>query len=487
LGCGSDSNGSSPTKAGSSKAATKASATQASGSSGSAGQASSSAADASAPRGPLSSAGSLDAGSLQVQVATAISKECQGFPLEGLKYSPGGSTLPNKCEPFHPTTNNPYAIRCIDAMPSFKTKFPGDQFCILPPPPDMGMQVGLHPQGDVDTYWKQIWAGDLSGYDDPPKEWVLQPGDEVTQNYRAHSTNTDAMSYYRTYFRMRTGSHHNIVTMHDSSEPDGWIAGVGEALPGFFDSSSGAVKGVLGGQQRPDDSTPVTLDKPPEDVGLYLDFPAKASIIYNMHHFNVTNGPVLREGWANLWWETDKQTQVTWYMGLEIGEVGLSVPPGTTRDLHYSWAISAPHRLVRAFGHRHAWTPTFTSWIEHGDGSIDLAYQSFDWFDMPTYRYDSVVKNPPPNPQAKTDGALSGIVNIASGDKLHFNCHVEYTDARQKLVNAPKSPEEIGALRFANEAYTGEMCINFGNVTGGSLGLPTVDSSPLPDFATITR
>ena len=46
-----------------------------------------------------------------------IAPNCQGFPLEGLQYSPGGSALPNKCVPFDVTTNNPYAVRCIDAIP----------------------------------------------------------------------------------------------------------------------------------------------------------------------------------------------------------------------------------------------------------------------------------------------------------------------------------------------------------------------------------
>jgi hypothetical protein len=42
-------------------------------------------------------------------------------------------------------------------------------------------------------------------------------------------------------------------------------------------------------------------------------------------------------------------------------------------------------------------------------------------------------------------------------------------------------------LRFANEAYNGEMCISFGNVTGGSLGLPGVDNTALPDFAKVSK
>ena len=78
-----------------------------------------------------------------------ISKDCEGFVLEGLKYSPGGETLPNQCEPFDAFTNNPWAVRCIEAIPDFKSGYAGDEYCILPPPPDKGIQVGVHPQGRV--------------------------------------------------------------------------------------------------------------------------------------------------------------------------------------------------------------------------------------------------------------------------------------------------------------------------------------------------
>ncbi|MET0388871.1 MAG: hypothetical protein ABW321_23060 [Polyangiales bacterium] len=417
-----------------------------------------------------------------------IPKDCQGMPLEGMQYSPGGTTLPSKCRPFHPTTNNPYAVRCIDAMPSWKTKFPGDEYCILPPPPDKGIQVGPHPHGRSADYWKQMWAGDMSGYDNPTEEFVLESGAELTQNYRsADAPNMMEMQYYRTYFRMRTGSHHMIVTLHESGEADGWLPGVGEALPGMFDPASGATLGILGGEQRPDDSTPFSLEKPPEDEGLYLVWPANPSIIFNMHHFNTTDGQLLREGWINIWWEEDARTRVSWYMGLEFGQtIGLSVSPNETKDYHYSWNVANDTRLVRVFGHRHFWTTNFSAWIKRADGRNEIAYQSFDWFDMPTYRYDSVVTNPPVNPEGRTDGAMSGIVNLKQGDELHFNCHIEFTDKRKSEDPKAPTPAQIGTLRFANEAYNGEMCINFGNVVG-SLGLPAVNNSALPDFATTSR
>src|SRR5687768_12656889 len=62
-----------------------------------------------------------------------IVPQCQAMRLKGMKYSPGGSELPNSCAPWHQTLNNPYAIRCIDALPNFKTPFAGDEYCILPP------------------------------------------------------------------------------------------------------------------------------------------------------------------------------------------------------------------------------------------------------------------------------------------------------------------------------------------------------------------
>jgi hypothetical protein len=404
------------------------------------------------------------------------------LPLEGLLYSPGGTVLPDKCNPFHPTTNNPYAIRCIDAWPHYRTRFPGDELCILPPPPDKGVQVGVHPQGQ--DWFAQVSQGDMSGYDAPDETWLLAPGEEQTLNYRSGADNAEPHNYYRTYFRMRFGSHHNIISLHQpGAEREVWLEG--QSLPGLFDTASGALAGVLGGQQRPDDNTPVTLEKPEEDAGLFLIWPVSPSVLFNMHHFNVWDQEVLKEGWANVWWEDDAETVITWFMGLDFTQVlTLSVQPGESTDLHYAWPVTTSTRLVRTFGHRHVWTSNFSSWIERSTGETELLYQSFDWFDMPTYRYDSKVQNPPLNPEGRTDGAASGVIMMEPGDELHFNCHVEFTPERAAEQNAPM-PSEIGRLRFANEAFAGEMCIQFGNTTGTGLGYPLVSSDPPPDFAVV--
>jgi len=76
---------------------------------------------------------------------------------------------------------------------------------------------------------------------------------------------------------------------------------------------------------------------------------------------------------------------------------------------------------------------------------------------------------------------------LHADDQLHFNCHIEFTDERQATDDNAPTTQQIGTLRFANEAYNGEMCINFGNITGGGIGLPGVDSSRVPDFATVNH
>ena len=40
------------------------------------------------------------------------------------------------------------------------------------------------------------------------------------------------------------------------------------------------------------------------------------TILFNMHHFNVTDHDILKENWANLWWEDDDaKTRVSWWSG----------------------------------------------------------------------------------------------------------------------------------------------------------------------------
>jgi hypothetical protein len=412
--------------------------------------------------------------------ATPPSAECvMGAPLTvvGMMYSPGGNVLPNPCLPFHPTTNNPYAVRCIDAWSWYKTKFPGDQFCILPPPPDKGVQFGVHPQGA--KYYEQVSKGDMSGYDAPIDAFLMNPGEEEERNYHTSANNPKAGNYYRNYERMRGGSHHMI---NNTAAAGGQLEYWG---PGSPDGLSGA--GFVPGAERWDENTPKSLDKPAEDKGLYGTFPAAPGVTFNMHHFNATDQVILKETWINLWWEDgDATVRIIPISAIDVLQVAtMAIAPGTTVDYHYAANITAPVRLLTLFGHRHAWTTNFTAWLDAPGKESEILYQSFQWLDEPTYRYDSIEKNPVPAPDKLTDGAASGFRTLMPGEKVHYNCHIEYTDAQAAATKAPKTPTQQGTIRFANQAFSGEMCILFGSTTG--IGMPPFArvTTPLPPFATI--
>ena len=403
----------------------------------------------------------------------------EGLQLEGMMYSPGGTVLPHPCEPFDSLTNNPYAVLCVDAWPWYKTKFPGDSYCILPPPPDKGTQVGIHPQG-MDWY-EQVSQGDLSGYEGVPDSFLMDPGDEEERNYITGSHNTEELKYYRSNVRMRPGSHHMIV----SAAPPGMAAGrrgtwVGGSVGGLTRGAGG-----VPGTQRADEDTPQTLEKPPEDEGLYSVLGADSDVTFNMHHFNSTDEVTLKEAWTNLWYEENATRRYTGIFGMPLTQALMTFArPGQTVDVHYTWDVQEEVRIVKLFGHRHAWTSNMVAWVKKPDGAENIIYQTFDWFEQPSYRDDSQRQNPPPMPEELRDGGHSGVLMLQPGDELHMNCHIAFTEERAAAVDGP-SPSSIGALRFANQAFQGEMCILFGGTVGPALGSPGPGRGALPRFATI--
>jgi hypothetical protein len=416
-----------------------------------------------APGGPLPKA-----------TGGAISEQCRGFEFKDIKYSPGGDVPPNKCEAFHPTLNNPYTVRCIDVWPWYKTKYPSDNYCILPPPPDKGIQIGHHPQGQGDAWFKAVSTGDMSGYENVPADWTLAPGGEEERNINITHTNP-AGNYYRIYSRMRSGSHHMIPSTTVGGSAGTWGPG---SPDGLFTGTG------FPGAQRPDENTPQSPTIPKEDEGLYRQFPANATVVYNMHHFNSTDKEILKEVWQNIWWTDNAKTLVSQLTGLPATQVaGVFANPGEIVDMHYASTPAAPVRVLDLFGHRHAWTTAFTAWVESNGKPPEIVYQSLNWFDEPTYTYNSEAKNPAPAPEKHSDGGKTGLLMLNAGDRLHFNCHIEYTDERAMSENSPVKPAANGPLRFSNQAFNAEMCILFGSSVG-DVGL-LEQLGPPPDFATI--
>lgn len=369
--------------------------------------------------------------------------ECKGFEVRGLTESPGGSILPNKCAPFDGTRNNPYAIRCVDADPDYKTDYDGDEFCILPPPAELGTQVHVGPQD-----MKQ------------PGTFELASGAEENTLYWVNSHNDEDHYYYRTNWRMRPGSHHMIINISDDDHEDGWAAdleGAGESARNVgatgFDPS-GRSRG-FGGSQRPDLDRPQgVLEVPPENVGIGSLLKAKQQFSFNLHHLNSSEQPVLREAWVNVWYMP--QEEVTKEMrGLAASGSprDVSIPAKQRTVLKYRCDVESDSRIITLNGHRHAHTDRFSVWVKKKESGEEIrAYESFDWEDMPTFQYDSISVNPVANVGKKVDGASSGMLELTQGDEVYFLCDINNT------LDVP--------LRFANEAIDGEMCIMFGSYIG---------------------
>lgn len=401
--------------------------------------------------------------------------ECKGFEVLGLEHSPGGSTLPNKCAPFDSLLNNPYAIRCVDANPNYKTKYAGDELCILPPPVELGTQVYLGPED----------------YDDPGM-FELAPGVEETRAYYINATNEEEHYFYRTNVRVRKGQHHIVISSSDSDQEDGWIEDQSSAggdfdpanippdfdpanfdsanpPPGFdpasFDPSSsggfgsgGSLTGVMSGnfgvtQRLNHDRPQGTLEVPPENQGLGGVFQAKQQMAFNLHHYNFGEEPILRELWVNIWYMAEKDvTTKLQPLAINGNPRDVAIPPKQHTVLNYECDVQGDTRIITLYGHRHAQTERFGISIEKASGETFTVYESFNYDDMPAYQYDSVSSNPKPDVEKKIDGGSSGELKLAKGDKIHFVC-----DINNKL-DVP--------LRFANETITGEMCIVFGSYSG---------------------
>jgi hypothetical protein len=204
------------------------------------------------------------------------------------------------------------------------------------------------------------------------------------------------------------------------------------------------------------------LDVSPEEKGIGLKLPLNSGVNMNLHHFNNTDAPLLRENWINAWYMP--KAEVTRQVRGVMIAAAVNYPVGMQSDSHNSVAATSETQVLSLWGHRHAWTTRFHAWVVRTDGSEELVYDSNDWYDMPTFSYNSVAKNPEPG--KGKDGASTGPLVLHPGDEMHFNCHVDTTQARADELGVPLPTEPI---TWDNEAITAEMCLLEGETTGGGL------------------
>ena len=146
------------------------------------------------------------------------------------------------------------------------TQFEGDEYCLPPPPADKGFQVHIGP----------------TDYANPEPEYVMQPNAEDARFFLTVSTNDEPVYFYYRQYRMRPGTHHNIVGTLPTSDTD-----LGRRL---------AITNHLI-EDNPRDGLPA-----PENNGVGIALPARTPLLVDVHSINTTNRPILREVWVNFWY-----------------------------------------------------------------------------------------------------------------------------------------------------------------------------------------
>jgi hypothetical protein len=306
--------------------------------------------------------------------------------------------------------------------------WPGDEYCLLPPPAAEGIQIHIGPKD-----YKNM--AEVAKY-------VIKPGEEFNNSVIAPIELTGERWWNRITVHMRPGSHHWISTVV-SGKPE---------VKFYSDTGCGGASaiGSLGGGQNLIYDNPPGGKPAPENEGLGRSLKGDSSLCMNLHAYNFSENEQLREMWINLYYvDEDKVTQRAQGIGM-VGGLGLSLAPHQDKVQTYSGKFTAAGRIIQLFGHRHVWTPRFAVWLNE-----KLVYDSWSWEESVTYNYDSLTMNPAIRTEMKTDGATSGVLDFKSGDTLKFSCYIENTSDK--------------TLKFSNELYDGEMCNLWGSSVGAGL------------------
>jgi len=365
-----------------------------------------------APVNPALPAASAVAGA----PALAASSAAQPAAAPAAPVPPPAATTTPQAQPTQPTAANPAPPAANGGKKlqmgdcGIKTNYPGDEYCILPPPPDKGFQVHWGP----------------SNYDKPEAQYVLQPGQEDVVTMTEMASNTSEIKYYHRQYRMRPGSHHVIFTTNGRR---------------------------IGGTQNLAKDNPDNGVIPPENEGIGISLPARAPISANMHFYNFGEKPIIREVWVNFLYkdpatvkETAKEvfsmTSVTAAVAHSHVVVGASCP------------VMGSGRALSLYGHRHMNSVRFSIWHASG-GKRNLILEDYDPEHPSAFDFNSLTTNPMPDATKKQAGAFSGILNLKQGDTLDFEC---------EIINMTNKN-----FTGANEAQDDEMCIMVGDSVGASI------------------
>jgi hypothetical protein len=304
------------------------------------------------------------------------------------------------------------------------TGYAGDDDCLLPPEPDVGQQFHYGP----------------TDYDDPEdvNRFVLAAGGEVLDCAYMNATNPEQVYYRKFKNSLRPSSHHMIVNelvndIDDGFGPcNGLLEGGGSRLMGGTTVSRG-----VGEQDAP------------ENAGLANRLGPNAQVEIQMHYFNTTEEPILREAWMNVFYKDASEVTELTEPIQGYGAVGMAVLPGTKAVWRSEMVAPENVRLVDIYSHYHVNTVRMSAWKVTAAGERTLLYESYDWSEPGVVELNSVTENSPPNPDTFTTGGESGIWMVDAGDRLEWECEID----NQLDVT----------IVWANRALDAEMCNLRGN------------------------
>lgn len=352
---------------------------------------------------------------------------------------------------------------------SVTTSFLGDARCILPPA--RGFQLHFGP----------------TDYQNPNGvvPYVVDSGSEEVRCVFMKTPNDAPVDASAFQFRARDGVAHDAVWLLPASRPDAGPVPCGNAL-------DGAVRVWLPSSQSEQD---LNLENgAPENRGLAWRIPPHAQIAFQAHDANTTLQPLLQEAWLNVI-ETGSATGHV--DAIDFRGDGPAVPPLATVVSSFSAPAPATVRVVSLAGMMSGRVLRLSAYVLRRSGSKDLIYEAHDWRDTPSLQFDGVTTNPGPTAGTYMAGGASGIVQLAPGDSLTWECEIQ----NGGIVPASYDPTQVFAgvqcdlvgiyaastavaWKYSGQSSAGDAGIGTtgaggtsGSGTGGTSGAASLDAS----------
>jgi hypothetical protein len=314
--------------------------------------------------------------------------------------------------------------------------YPDDNACLVAPAAEEGLQIHVGPTDYTN-------AAEVAKY-------ILMPGEETSECWTFHTSNTKEVMYQTFELSGRSGTHHIINTMYNVPMTDGGFgvcADPGTGTNGnIIDNLPGASKAYM----------PRGIVAP-ENENIGRKIPPNTPSQADMHYYNFTDKPLIREFWMNIYTVDPSKVKQQADQIRGMGGVFWNIPAHSENTYKYQATISGNGRILSLLGHYHAHGKRFTASLKRASGgAVEKVFEMYDYRDPATFEYDSVQTNPMFSDSAA--GAVSGMLDVKNGDVLMWECYI---------VN-----DSDVSLTYKNEVKTGEMC----NMWGSSLGITAINS-----------